>query len=224
MKRCQHCNRIYTDDTFQFCLEDGADLIIVNDERETEGFRVSGGSAVNNNSSKSKWLALLLAGSALLLIGFGLTTAILYFVFRAEGRNNAADNSNSSSPISNSSSTDDETELKNIMQKLSVAFIENDTKTLDYYLANEYKDENSNGESYTKTDAMKPETLEERESLRHFDMKVSVEGEKATIEGKGELKYSLFSVPVTQKFDFKTQFVNRDGRWQAVYSYSQYTE
>ncbi len=60
MKRCPNCNRIYTDYTFQFCLEDGGDLLIVDDEQETKDFKAPG----KDTASKGKWLAFTLIGAA----------------------------------------------------------------------------------------------------------------------------------------------------------------
>lgn len=232
MKRCLQCKRIYTDDAFQFCLEDGADLVLTaDDENETENFRVSGVketeklkiSGTKETSSKGKWLVFSLAGAVIILIFFGLTATALYFALRDGTKDITVNNSNGASPIF-SSSADDETELKNIMQKMSVAFVKNDKQTLDYYLADEYKEENSNGESYTKKEVMNPTEVVERESLKYFDLKVTVNGEKADMSGNGELKYSLLGVPVTQKFNFKAQFVKRGNHWQGVYSYSEFLD
>ncbi len=227
MKRCSQCSRLYADAAFQFCLDDGADLIAVNNQA-TERF-VAVPAHVPQNvraAGKFKWLAYSLLGGFGILLVLSLSAAGLYVIFRGDAvtpvQTDAPDNR--SAPIISPPlfSSDDETEIKVIMEKISAAFVANDTKTLDYYLVDEYLEEDSDGGKFTKKDALKPETLGERVSLHYTDLKVAVEKNEAAVTGIGESKFRILGTLVTQKYKFKSKLAKRDGRWRGVYSYSEY--
>lgn len=231
MKRCPKCSRVYTDQTFQFCLDDGADLMVVNDQK-TERFEVSTQIVARKAPvKKSRWLAFSLIGGVAAFIVLGLFSATLFFTLRGtsgtattDRRTNDADNTNTpiiSAPLFGA---DDETELKTLMEKISVAFVNSDTATLDYYLADEYFEEDSNGVKTSKKEIMKPQAVGERVSLIYSDLKVTVKGDKATVTGVGESKFRILGTLLTQRFNFKAQWAKREGRWRGVYSYSDYIE
>lgn len=228
MKRCPTCSRRYADESFQFCLDDGANLIRVDAER-TEQFAVAPRAAGKEKSAaKFKWLIFSILGGVGILTILGASAGLFVVMFRGSGSGapvstNAPDNRRI--PIVSPPTlfgTDDETEIKNLVERAAAAFVADDTATLDRFLADEYTEENSNGEKYTKKDVMKSEIVGERVSLRYTDLKVALENETATVTGIGESKFRILGTLIAQKYRFKSRLVNRDGRWQSVYSYSEY--
>lgn len=225
MKRCPTCSRLYADASFQFCLDDGTDLIYVSN-RKTERFNGSPpGADQRKSASKFKWLAFSMLGGIGILTILGAAAAGIFLMSRGDARRvqtNSPDNRNVpiiSSPLFGA---DDETEIKNLMERAAAAFVAGDSATLDDFLADEYTEENSNGQKFTKQDVLKPEIVGERVALRYSEMKVAVEKDRATVTGIGESKFRILGTLITQKYNFKSQLVNKNGSWRGVYSYSEF--
>ncbi len=225
MKRCPICSRVYADESFRFCLDDGAGLITA-DNRKTESFEVPT-QVVERPAppKKFRWAAFSLVVGTVVLVILGLSAATLFFALRG-GKTNTSVNSPDNTSVPSIStplfSFDDEAEIKNLMEKVSVAFVKSDAATLDHFMADEYREEDSNGVKATKKDILKPQTVGERVSLRYSDLKVAAKNDKATVTGTGESQFRILGTLLTQRFTFKSQLVKRDGRWQGVYSYTEY--
>lgn len=228
MKRCPTCRRFYADGTFQFCLDDGAELVAVVHEQPTERFVLPTPVAVvEKKPRKFNWLAFSLFGGFGLLTLLGLLTAGILLLMRGGAPPVQTNTSgNKSEPAASSSlfGSSDETEIIVLMEKVATAFVASDTATLDNCLADEYIEENSNGEKFTKKDILEPQVVGERVALRYSDMRVATDKDTATVNGLGESKMRFLGTLVTQKFEFKARLVKRDGRWRGVYSYSKYLD
>lgn len=219
MKRCPKCNRTYPDAGLNFCLEDGTALINARPtSAPTAAFAFA---APPKKKNRLKFLIPLTLGSLLLLVlGSGLAIGFYHLkdyagsFFDAERPPAARDGSDILPEI-----TDDRAILK-VLDTAARALVEKDYDRLDEILADEYIEENSFGQKFTKKDVLTPIAIGKRTSLKYSGIEIKFgDDREATATGQGVSTAEVGGIELTYRFTFKTDFEKRGGRWQAVYTY-----
>src|SRR6185295_19955972 len=107
-------------------------------------------------------------------------------------------------------------DLKNIEDEWTVANLNADKKKLAHILADDYVS-NVGGKMQGKADYLRD--IQPDPTIQHWefqDLKLTLNGSRATLEGIVSLDSSQQTDPIVMRFTDK--FVWRDSRWQAVSS------
>ena len=212
MKICPKCKRTYSDTSLNYCLDDGLRLSYVDDDFETI--------SQNRGNGSIKFL-IPIAGLGLLIILAGMTLGLYSFSDEIVALFGTKPGPTPNSPGSPFVSTQqkDKAEILEMLKTVRKAWAKDDLSELDDLMAEEYIEENSDGQRTNKRQILTPLPVGERTYLEHNNIKVKINGDEATATGKGISKVKLAGFETTIRFSFKTDFEKRKGRWLATYSY-----
>jgi hypothetical protein len=129
-------------------------------------------------------------------------------------------NLNANSADNNQPPTDEDevlSALTDLENEWTVANINADKKALTRILADDYVGKHTDGSMEGKADYLR--TIKPDKTIKHWDfedLKLTLRGERATLNGKLSLEIEGQTENVV--YNFTDKFVWRDGRWQAVWS------
>jgi membrane-associated protease RseP (regulator of RpoE activity) len=226
MKRCNTCNRTYTDPKLVYCTEDGTPLTTEVDEdapyRPPSAYVPPGARPPSKQRRAWPWAFGILA--AFLLGAVVLTIVAAIFVPRMV-RSRQPD-----VPVAVTTEEKDQTEkvdappptdeqqvlaqLTDIENDWTVANFNADKKKLQRILADDYigpaSEQGGLQGKREYIDTIQRETSVERWELN--DLKVRLSGDRAILTGR----ITYFTASEQAELDFVDKFVWRDGRWQAT--------
>lgn len=201
------------------------------------------GTAPGRKRKAWPWVVGILVIVLLLLVGLGIAAIVFVPRMMNEmanrnsnvsnsnsdtaSRNNTNSNANTNANVANDNSNvsvDSETaptdeavvlsELTDLEQEWTVANINADKKKLAQILADDYVGKDAKGNSQGKADYLNQ--IERDTTIENWefdDLKVSLNGNRATLDGVIHLE---FKDDTNTTFRFTDKFVWRDGRWQAT--------
>ena len=226
MKRCQTCNRTYTEPNLVYCIEDGTPLTVEVDEdapyRPPSTYVPPGTMPTRKQRRAWPWAvgilgAFLLGGVVLMIVAAVMVPRMI----RSRQRD---------VPVAVTTEEPDRTEkvdtppptaeqqvlaqLTDIENDWTVANLNADKKKLERILADDYIGPISEqGGLQGKREYIN--TVQRDSSVQRWelnDLKVHLSGDRATLTGR--IKY--FVAEGQAEYDFTDKFVWRDGRWQAT--------
>jgi hypothetical protein len=239
MKRCQTCNRTYTDPNLSFCIDDGTPLTTETTEfvddapyRPPSAY-VSPNTAVPGKRRRAwPWVLGVLGAFLLGVIALGVAAAI-YVPRMLRSRQNVPvavtpDETkrpeSADTPADTSADAPAPTDEVQVLAQLTaiendwtVANMNADKKALQRILADDYVGQGpppagglQGKREYINT--IQRDTVTERWEFN--DMKVHLAGDRATLSGK----VTFYGQGQQDSFNFTDKFVWRSGRWQATAS------
>jgi hypothetical protein len=228
MKRCQTCNRTFTEPNLVYCIEDGTPLTTEIDEdapyRPPSAYVPRGTTRARKQRRTWPWLVGILGAFVLGAVALMITLAILVPRMVRSRQHDTPVAVTTEEPDQTERAdapppTDEQqvlTQLTDIENDWTVANFNADKKKLERILADDYVGQASEqGGLQGKReyiDTIQPVTTVERWELN--DLKVQLSGDRATLTGR----ITYFTEEEQPEFDFIDKFVWRHGRWQATAS------
>lgn len=226
MKRCQTCNRTYTDPNLSYCIDDGTPLTTELDDeapyRPPSAYVPPGTMPSEKRRRAWPWVVGILGAFVLGAIAISVAAAIFVprMVRSRQGdlpvvtRVEPAQPENPEAPAP----TDEQevlAQLTQIENEWTVANINADKKKLDRILADDYVGQAPLPERGLQG---KKEYLEQisrdlvTERWEFTDLKVDLSGDRATLTGR----ITFYARGQQEDYNFIDKFVWRNGRWQAT--------
>ena len=239
MKRCQSCNRTYTDPNLSYCIDDGTPLTteFADDDapyRPPSAYVPPGAPPEQKQRRVWPWVVGIIGAFVLGAIALSIAAAILVpRMMRSRQRDRPVvtreqreqpdrpaqpaqpdrpENPDAPVPTDKQEVLAQLTELEN---DWTVANINADKKQLDRILADEYIGQAPTAERGLESkkqylDRTQRDTVTEKWELD--DLKVDLSGDRATLSGK----VTFYAGRQQEAFNFTDKFVWRNGRWQAT--------
>jgi len=226
MKRCQTCNRTYTDPNLSYCIDDGTPLTTELDDeapyRPPSAYVPPGTIPPEKQRRAWPWVVGLIGAFVLGVIGISIAAAIFVprMVRSRQGdlpvvtTNEPDQPDNLDAPVP----TDEQqvlAQLTQIENEWTVANLNADKKKLDRILADDYVGQAPLPERGLQG---KKEYLDQitrdlvTERWEFTDLKVDLSGDRATLTGR----ITFYGGGQQEDYNFTDKFVWRNGRWQAT--------
>ncbi|MEZ5427165.1 MAG: nuclear transport factor 2 family protein [Pyrinomonadaceae bacterium] len=244
MKICPKCNQTYSDDTQNFCLQDGSTLsrlnqtadsrieapTIIHGEKVTADPHITGHGTVAQPDNTNKNYVFKLIGAALVLflvLVLGISLAVNFYQLKDYFISilNPEPSPTTPTPQSSPSETNEAKEKRAVvavMEKGADAILKRDVDALDDILAEEYVETYSPGQSFSRSQALTLVATIQRKSLDNTINRIEIEGNRATVSGRGVSRVVELLGEQTYRYQFETELKKRDGRWQVTRTFIKY--